>query len=413
MIIQFSVGNFRSFNAIQNLNLRATALVSENKQVDENNIIEIDNLKILKTVGIYGPNGSGKSNLIRALETMRRIVTASLDSESSEAFMDPFILGDEFRKDGGYFQLSFLLNGRKYRFGFTLTSAGTIYEEWLFGTADKNETYFFKRAEGDVQVNQERFPEGLNLPEGKLRKDALFLSFCSGYNGEISKNIRNYFRKAITFDRNMIRSRQIIGLPSSHNRTDQLYEQGKKDLILLWLKEAGIFYSDMEIVYFGSPADRSRILFYKSTLGERGTSEKGPAFDFDVNESDGTKKFYRYIGRLYHIFENGGVLCSDEIDANFHPSLLQKLISLFNNSEVNKAGAQLIFTSHDTNLLNPDILRRDQFYFTEKSMNEETLLYSLADLNGIRNNADFARQYLAGFYGALPILGNYLEQKEQ
>lgn len=99
-------------------------------------------------------------------------------------------------------------------------------------------------------------------------------------------------------------------------------------------------------------------------------------------------------------------MISDEIDNNFHPSLLQQLVQAFNNPAINKAGAQLLFTSHDTNLMNPQLLRRDQLYFTEKAINEESVLFSLADLKGIRNNADFARQYLAGFYGALPILKN-------
>lgn len=82
---------------------------------------------------------------------------------------------------------------------------------------------------------------------------------------------------------------------------------------------------------------------------------------------------------------------------------------MFNNPAINKANAQLLFTSHDTNLMNPEIMRRDQFYFTEKSATDATVLYSLADLKGIRNNADFAKQYLAGYYGALPMLNTFTE----
>src|SRR5690606_41292869 len=110
--------------------------------------------------------------------------------------------------------------------------------------------------------------------------------------------------------------------------------------------------------------------------------------------------------------DKGGIFISDEIDSNFHPSLLQKLIGIFQNSKINRSNAQLLFTSHDTNLLNPNFMRRDQFYFTEKTIYDETILYSLADLRGIRNNADFARQYLAGLYGATPQLSNYIEEPE-
>ena len=101
----------------------------------------------------------------------------------------------------------------------------------------------------------------------------------------------------------------------------------------------------------------------------------------------------------------------DELDSNFHPALLIKLVRIFNDSKVNTGNSQLLFTTHDTNLLDPSVMRRDQFYFTEKDANDATKLYSLADLKGIRNDADFAKQYLAGYYGALPILDNYLNEK--
>jgi hypothetical protein len=121
----------------------------------------------------------------------------------------------------------------------------------------------------------------------------------------------------------------------------------------------------------------------------------------------GTIKYFNYIGQLYQVYKHGGIYISDEIDSNFHPALLKKIVGMFNNPAVNKANAQLLFTSHDTNLMHPEIMRRDQFYFTEKSNNDETILYALSDLKGIRNNADFARQYLAGFYGAMPVLRDF------
>jgi AAA15 family ATPase/GTPase len=153
------------------------------------------------------------------------------------------------------------------------------------------------------------------------------------------------------------------------------------------------------------------IFFSKNKYNEKGEVD-GVALMSLTDESDGTKKFYSFIGRLQAKFETGGLYVCDEIDSNFHPTLLQHLIRMFNNPLINKANSQLLFTSHDTNLMDPGIMRRDQFYFTEKSSQDETILYALSDLKGIRNNADFARQYLAGFYGALPVLGNYLEESD-
>jgi len=134
--------------------------------------------------------------------------------------------------------------------------------------------------------------------------------------------------------------------------------------------------------------------------------------NLDYDESDGTRKFYSYIGGLFKVFRDGGIYLSDEIDSNFHPTLLMKIIQLFQNRRINKAGAQLLFTSHDINLMNPNSMRRDQFYFTQKTATEETRLFSLADVKGIRNNADFARQYISGQYGALPKLGSFDDRLE-
>jgi hypothetical protein len=151
------------------------------------------------------------------------------------------------------------------------------------------------------------------------------------------------------------------------------------------------------------------VFLEKNSYDERGNIIGKAVMNLDKQESQGTQKYYSYIGLFYELFQNGGILVSDEIDSNLHPALLRKVISMFNNPNINKANAQLLFTSHDTNLMNPEIMRRDQFYFTEKSMKDETILYSLADLKGIRNNADFAKQYLAGFYGALPVLRDFIE----
>jgi AAA15 family ATPase/GTPase len=127
------------------------------------------------------------------------------------------------------------------------------------------------------------------------------------------------------------------------------------------------------------------------------------------NESSGTQKLFDLAGLLVLIFNipKPYFIILDEIDSNFHPSLLINLIDLFNDPSINKSNSQLLFSSHDTNLMSPSIMRRDQFFLTEKNEDHSTRFYSLSDLKGIRNDADFAKQYLAGYYGALPILNNY------
>jgi len=327
---------------------------------------------------------------------------------------ESFKLTSEPSDHSGFFQVQLLIDNKKFRYGFTLRDPGVIFQEWLFGPAERNETWYFKRTDQDVEVNKEWFEEASSLPMDNLRANTLFLTFASSYNGAMAQKIRNYIVRRVSFDVSGVRrasgyyptneGRFIIG-GSPVRLTNRLVKEGNMSMVLERLKNAGLIYEGINIEEVDKFVER--VLFEKNVLDKRGNIVSKVQMDLDKNESAGTKKFYAFIGTLHRLFEVGGLLVSDEIDNNFHPSLLQQFVGFFNNPNINKAGAQLLFTSHDTNLLQPEILRRDQIYFTEKSMSDETVLYSLADLKGIRNNADFARQYLAGYYGALPILETY------
>lgn len=413
MIIEFSIGNYRSVNDVQTLSFKATGLTSENKTVDANNITEVAGHRLLKTVGVYGPNGSGKSNLLKGLEFFKAMVDLSLENErffqnrhnpNTRSFLPPS--PDHL----GYFQIILLLAGKKYRYGFTLNHTG-IDTEWLFGPAKNNETFYFIRSGGEIKMNADHFPEGEDLPyKDKLRSNALFLSFCSSYNGTISAEIRDF----------IVNKTAVNAAINDYHKTNALAsDPSTKNVVLMWLKEAGLHFDDIKIKSktnntairlgyggFMPETDDDTVELHKTLYSNNGEGTK-IIMDLFGTESDGTRKYYAYIGMLYDLFQHGGLFIADEIDSNFHPALLRKIISLFNNPNINKANAQLLFSSHDTNLMDPEIMRRDQFYFTEKSPKDETILYSLSDLKGIRNNADFAKQYLAGYYGALPVLGDF------
>lgn len=417
MLLQFSFGNFRSFKDVQTLNFKSSRLVSEDKQVDELNIAAIPSSeeKPLKIIGIYGANASGKSNVLKALSLLKNLITASLETEGlPQKLHDPFRLIASTEKLAGYFQAVLALDGKKYRYGFTINKDYNIESEWLFGNAHKNETYYFKRNGNDIQSNPEFFREGLNLPEDKLRKDTLFLTFCTAYDGPISREIKNYFSEYVIFDAYLNQKKVLSFLDEPYESTNTLVEKGQKDTVLGMLRDAGINYDDIEITSQQLAKD-SVVKFVnltKSIYNQEGKVEDKASFNLDFDESDGTKKLYSYIGKLSRLLSDGGLLVSDEIDSNFHPSLLKYLIQQFQDPKTNKGNAQLLLTTHDTNLLDHNFMRRDQFYFTEKSLYEDSILYSLSDLKGIRNNADFARQYLAGLYGALPILGGYLNEEK-
>ena len=178
-------------------------------------------------------------------------------------------------------------------------------------------------------------------------------------------------------------------------------------------------YDDIELIDDESYPDNDYSNFPLNKVLLKRTTHDGnnkPLYmNLEHRESSGNKKIFDLAGVLLVAFiseEDPFLIVIDEIDSNFHPSLLIKLIKMFNDPKINKNNSQLLFTSHDTNLMSPSIMRRDQFYFAEKQEDESTRLYSLADLRGIRNDADFAKQYLAGYYGALPVLNDYTEVEE-
>jgi len=413
MISQFSVANYRSIHDLQTLNFRPTGLTSEDKNVDADNIVRLDEANsFLKIIGVYGPNASGKSSLLKALGFLKQMVSYSLESENVLKYQqNQFKLSTEHPEHCGRFEIVLVLDGRKYKYGFSLAINGHILSEWLYGPADKNETYYFVRNGAEISINEDRFREGTQLPwANKLRSDTLFLTFCSSYDGEISSEIKDFITHNIIVEGGGIGSRFPSYMSGRGNkRTNGLIKNGGKHIILNWMNEAGLSVDDIEL----QEIERNKIKYgYDVFLTKNVFDAKGEVVDkvtmnLEYDESEGTKKFYSYIGALWEIFQTGGLYISDEIDNNFHPSLLLKVIKLFQNPNINRAGAQLLYTSHDINLMDSRVMRRDQFYFTEKNHLQETRLFSLANLKGIRNNADFARQYLAGLYGALPQLGHF------
>jgi len=410
MIIQFTAGNYSSFDQRQTLNFRATVLDSLNEKVENANVANIEGERFLKIIGVYGANASGKSNLLRSMALFREMVVQSMISEDlAVRSVNPFRQSPTGPKEPSFFQIVLLLENKKLRYGFTLNTDGKIGSEWLYGPAAKNETFYFKRKGDTFEVNEEWFPEGYSLPMENLRDDALYLTFCSTYNGPISRSIRVFFASKVNGEVSFSRvARRGIASGGVYGLTNRLVETGQEELILKWLKEAGLNYKGVVLKEIDEFSKRTFLI--KHVYDEEGNSVGETQMDLNTDESEGTKKFYMLIGKLHRKFIDGGLFIVDEIDSNFHPSLLQKIIKLFQNPEINQANAQLLFTSHDTNLMDPELMRRDQFYFTEKNICDSTRIYSLADLKGIRNNADFARQYLAGMYGALPMLGNYLEE---
>lgn len=428
MIVEFSVKNFRSIKELQTISFSRTGLKSseKNQEVDINNIASDGGMELFKTLGVYGANASGKSNIIKALDFFIRTITREPSSQSNMSELcAPFLYQKDAENTESFFQITIIIDDIKYRYGITVKrnikpkeendssySKEIVTNEWLYGVKETNMTVLFKRTPDEIDnklSNKDKIPTGLPY------EHTLFITHAAAFDNEgACKIIRNYLSGMTTSNFNFSHDKfRWMSIQYLENSKDK---QNKIDFLKL-LSVFNLNYADVTLEK-DNDSDKNDIFPQeKITLIKEYKDENNDVVNIQLNlrnnESAGTQKLFDLSGLLLRAFNlpKPAFIILDEIDSNFHPSLLIKLVGLFNDPEINKSKSQLLFTSHDTNLMSPTIMRRDQFYFTEKNEDDSTRLYSLADLKGIRNDADFAKQYLAGYYGALPILKDYKLKK--
>jgi AAA15 family ATPase/GTPase len=442
MLIEFSVGNFRSIKEIQTLSFVATAI---NEHEQTHTFEANPKMRLLKTIGIYGANASGKSNLIKAMWAMVKFMKSPFeDRKKFEEHIQPFKLNTSTQNEGSFFQLVFMIEEKIYRYGFVYLK-GKIISEWLFGTAKKNEVEYFRRENSEITIKKDRFSEGIGL-ESKTREDNLFLNVVYEFNGRIASEIRGFLDKIIVIrgndniiesdlrsvaheflesdnKRNLIELLQLtdidlldLKLNENNNIEDSiknwfgiqdLDELDKTDSIESFFQKVDTNKMFNDIRHKGNldyGIFDNFIISQKNQYDEHGKYVGTVNFSFDDEASDGTKKMFNLSGIILNSFEKKELLVIDEFDSRFHTLLTKAIIKLY-NSDKNKS-AQLCFVTHDTNLLDKDLLRRDQIYFTEKNLKGETLVYSLSEIKGVRNDASFEKDYIKGKYGAIPFIQN-------
>lgn len=421
MIIEFSIGNFRSFKDIQTLHLQAANIKSKYPSVDENNVfIGNDKHKLLKSKIVYGANASGKSNLIKGFATMLHIMQRSFkDEKIIKDRIEPFRLSVETIHKPTFFQLSFILDDVLYRYGMQLKD-GKVIDEWLFGTPNKVEVYFFIREGLSVKVNKNQFKEALKiLPKNEdetpiYPETALFLTVAAATKRPLAEKILNYLYKDIII---------FSGLTDEGKIDIAMHELNNPDFkskLIRLLNNIGMEVSDIESkevdldklpveIREAIDTKENKFGFIEITkrIYQEGKDEpKYVNFELNNHEAEGTKKMIALAPFIFSALENGKIMIIDEFDARLHPRLSQKIIELFNSNETNPHNAQLIVVAHDTNLMSAKLFRRDQISFVEKDKTDASQLYSLVEYKGIRNNSSFEKDYLKGKYGAVPFLNN-------
>jgi len=421
MIVEFSVKNFRSINEIQTLSFATTGLKSaeDYSYIDNNNINTYGSTSIFNTLGIYGANASGKSNVVKALDCFIKAITNQPSSLSNlQTLCQPFLYQESPEKTESYFQIVIILKDVKYRYGLTVkknpksknieqnNSTEVVTSEWLYSNKEKNMTPLFIR-EGKT-ITKNNLQNKSKIPFSIPYDHTLFLTHAAAFdiNGDC-KHLTDYLRGFFVSDYE-VKHDKFRWMSIQHLKDDRNLKDRFKELLSSFnLKYDDILLDEDTKASTDEVFPQEKISFIKEY--KLGSNLVQANLNLKFHESAGTQKMFDLIGLLLRAFgvTQSAFIILDEIDSNFHPALLIKLIGLFNDPKINRSKSQLLFTSHDTNLMSPSIMRRDQFYFTEKTENNSTRLYSLADLKGIRNDADFAKQYLAGYYGAIPVLEDY------
>ncbi len=419
MLLEFSVGNYLSFKTKTTLSLAATSI----KEHVDTNIFSTERLDLLKGAVIYGANASGKSNFIKAMSTMRRLVLQSFEQSSTyELDIVPFLLNTDTEQSASFFETVFIIDNIRYRYGFEVDDK-QVHAEWLFEAPKNADKPLFIREEDGIEV-MKGFPEGKDLEE-RTRENALFLAVADQFNGKIAKKIMQWFNNFIT----------ISGLSHEGYKgvTFGMLENKQTSTALLdFYKKLDLGFDDISISkkpFDGKelPKDMPESLVKQLVTDLEGAFKidiktihkkydaKGKAigqveFDMRSQESSGTNKLFNISGPVFDVLNDGGVLVVDELDASLHPLLTLAVTKLFNSKDFNRNNAQLIFATHDTNLLYYGNYRRDQIYFIEKDQYGVSDMYSLVEYKEqgktIRKDRSFEKDYIEGRYGAIPFIGN-------
>lgn len=418
MLIEFRVSNYRSFHEPQVLSMVAAKDTSlQESNCMESGITAAPNL--LRSAVLYGPNAGGKSNLITALAFMRSMVeTSAVGIREGQALnVTPFRLDPKAIEQPTEFEITFVEDGVRYQYSFALTSKRVVHESLLAYVGRKAQRWFER--EYDSKKDKDNWYLGSHLLGGHQRQlwkestraNALFLSTAVNLNSEQLRPIFNWFVNKLiilagnaTFEPVFTIQRVLDGI--------------EKTKIIEFLQAADLGITDVKIDM--RKAQQVGIRFEAGKFAEQTITEtelpiitlfhrskdggENVGFDFLTEESQGTKRLFAYAGPILDVLQHGRVLVVDELDNSLHPQMVRFLISLMHNLQLNQKCAQLIFSTHDTSLLDTGLFRRDQIWFIEKDQEQASKLYPLTDFSPRKDEA-LEKGYLMGRYGALPFFG--------
>lgn len=416
MLIMFRVKNFASFKDEVILDLRAVSY----KEM-KSHVLEAGENKVVKTLSIYGKNASGKSNLVSALYYFESFVfnqfynAGDKDDDFDKNASMPNVKKTTYKlsdveDNKSEFEIIFYHNNRTYQYGFTIeevqeSDIHIVKAEWLL----INDKEVFDRTEEKLTFGK-KYSKELN-GVSKVRNDRLYIGTLDYFvvDGEVKDIVdgfKEYLKTRFNVHFELIVEMSVKGMISGVSLSKRLLEDREfQKIIERFIRVADIGISRLDISKTND--DQYDIKTVHNVYDNNGNILKEEKFDLEL-ESSGTIRYFSFIQYILNMLDKGGVFIVDEMTARLHPILTKFIVDLYQSEKNTKA--QLIFTTHDTSLMNRNQFRRDEIAFVDKNRRGESTIYTLADIKA-RSDASFSKDYLYGKYGAIPVIAEELLEK--
>lgn len=424
MLIEFKFSNYRSFRDETVLSMEATGIATY-----KGSLIQTKGTKLLPGVAIYGKNGGGKSNVIRAFWLAVQFIKNAqrTQHEKSEIPVIPFALNDYSKTKPTSFDFVYVLDGVKYWYGFSATRE-KIVGEYLYHSPKGQKALVFSREGQKFSFTEEKTKR--NMIGEMVAGNQLFFSVACTMNDSACIGAMKWFRECVFFsrdyadiprqlieyseDKNMLKAITDYAKTADLGITDMQFEFNSEEIkddnsfpkgVPEGIKAALTQF--MHVLSETSNNSEVRLKMGEVTARAKHQGENSDGrkmlYPLDISdESDGTRKLMSLAPSIEQALQTGGVLLVDELERELHPLLVDFIISKFQSKNSNLNGAQIIFTTHNTELMNMEYLRKDQFYFVDKRDKDGTSeLYGISDFS-TRTTDNIRKGYLLGKYGATP-----------
>ncbi len=409
MLLEFKCSNHRSIKEEVRF-----SMIAGSDNTSEELLKEFGNIRVLRSAIIYGANGSGKSNFISALSFMQGLVSNSINHQPGQGvFQASHKLSAE--KTPSEYSIQFVRNDIRYAYGFSVKE-NLIQDEYLYFFPNGRQVKIFER-DGMMIKPGDRYKGVFDVSLGIVKENRLFLSCAANYS-----NVKEVEEAFLFFNTDI-----VVYNPEINNWTEysiELMQSNKaiKQIFVDILRALGTGIKDVKVklekIKFGELTQELQIPdVLKGLIGgqEGNRIEAKVIYDqFEVDlmaeESAGVKRLFQMVCPILDILKEGKILICDELETSLHESVIFEIVKLFQHYEKDKF-AQLLFSTHDTSLLDTDLFRRDQVWFTQLNMERATDLYSLVEIKNVRKSENLEKGYVSGKYGAIPMLNKAFFQE--